>query len=150
LSGDAEAFVPTPVHLGSIAASLPANLELVETPHGSSQQLTASLTYDAHEQAAWSGSDRQFRGAASTYPARKEPGDKIRCFTRATNINFHEPVDPKVREELAQLFGKENGKTFICGSTNKLAQSTAEVCKKISVNFHTGASEEEAWLGWIR
>jgi cytochrome P450/NADPH-cytochrome P450 reductase len=225
----------------SISSSPLANVEFVSTAQGSSQSLTATLTYDVHNEAAWSGADRQFRGVASTYLARQEPGDKLRCFTRATNVNFHLPLDPTVpvimvcagtglapmrgfiqeratirkarnatlgpailyfgcrhyekdfiysdelkqweadgvvsvrpcfskvgpngeskqyvpdrmwedREELAQLFGKQNGKIFICGSASKLAKSTAEVCKKIWLECHKQSSEEDAqaWLDKVK
>jgi cytochrome P450/NADPH-cytochrome P450 reductase len=80
----------------SISSSPLASVEFVETPQGAGQRLTASLTYDVHDEVAWSGLGRRFHGVASTYLARKEPGDKIRCFTRATNINFHLPLDPTV------------------------------------------------------
>jgi cytochrome P450/NADPH-cytochrome P450 reductase len=225
----------------SISSSPLANVEFVQTATGSGQRLTASLTYDVHDETAWSGAGRQFRGVASTYLARQEPGDKIRCFTRATNVNFHLSLDPTVpvimvcagtgiapmrafiqeratikaarnatlgpavlyfgcrhpekdflyrdelakwesdgvvrvrpcfskvgpndeskqyvpdrmwvdREELAQLFGKQNGKIYICGSANKLAKSTAEVCKMIWMECHKGSSEEEAqaWLESVK
>jgi len=216
-------------------------VEFVQMSTGSEQRLTVSLTYDVHDKAAWSGAGRQFRGVASTYLARQEPGDKVRCFTRATNVNFHLPLDPTVpvimvcagtgiapmrafiqeratikaarnaslgpailyfgcrhhekdfiyreelkqweadgvvsvrpcfskvglngeskqyvpdrmwedREELAQLFGKQHGKIFICGSASKLAKSTADVCKMIWMGCHEGSSEEEAqaWLERVK
>jgi cytochrome P450/NADPH-cytochrome P450 reductase len=80
----------------SISSSPLANIEFVQTPQGVGQRLTASLTYDVHDEAAWSGENRRFHGVASTYLARQEPGEKIRCFTRPTNINFHLPLDPTV------------------------------------------------------
>ncbi|RYO30510.1 Bifunctional cytochrome P450/NADPH--P450 reductase [Alternaria arborescens] len=81
----------------SISSSPLANVEFVQTAEGNaSQRLTASLTYDVHDEAAWSGDDRRFHGVASTYLARQEPGEKIRCFPRPTNINFHLPSDPTV------------------------------------------------------
>lgn len=80
----------------SISSSPLANVEFVATAQGSVQRLTASLTYDVHEGVAWSDARRQFNGVASTYLARQGPGDRIRCFTRATNINFHLPSDPMV------------------------------------------------------
>ncbi|EFQ89396.1 hypothetical protein PTT_14357 [Pyrenophora teres f. teres 0-1] len=81
----------------SISSSPIANIEFTQKPDGTNtQRLTASLTYDIHEEAAWSGGGRQFRGAASTYLARQEPGEKVRCFTRPTNANFHLPLDPTV------------------------------------------------------
>jgi cytochrome P450/NADPH-cytochrome P450 reductase len=80
----------------SISSSPLANVEFVATEKGSSQRLTASLTYDVHEEAAWSGADRQFHGVASTYLARQEPSARLRCFARATNANFHLPLDPTV------------------------------------------------------
>jgi cytochrome P450/NADPH-cytochrome P450 reductase len=225
----------------SISSSPTANVEFIQTPQGSGQRLTASLTYDVHDEAAWSGADRKFQGVASTYLARQEPGDKLRCFTRATNVNFHLPLDHTVpiimvcagtglapmrgfiqeratikkarnatlgpailyfgcrhhekdfiyseelkqweaegvvsvrpcfskvgpngapkqyvadrmwedREELADVFGKQNGKIFVCGSAGKLAKSTAEVCKKIWLGRHEGSSEEDAqaWLDKIK
>jgi cytochrome P450/NADPH-cytochrome P450 reductase len=56
------------------------------------------------------------------------------------------------REELAELFGKENGKIFICGSASKLAKSTAEVCKKIWLERHQQSSEDDAqaWLDRVK
>jgi cytochrome P450/NADPH-cytochrome P450 reductase len=225
----------------SISSSPLANVEFEETSQGSGQRLVASLTYDVHDKPAWSGADRKFQGVASTYLARKEPGDKLRCFTRATNVNFHLPLDHTVpiimvcagtgfapmrgfiqeratikkarnatlgpailyfgcrhhekdfiyseelkqweaegvvsvppcfskvgpngaprqyvpdrmwedREELADLFGKQNGKMFVCGSASKLAKSTAEVCKKIWLGRHEGSSEEDAqtWLDKVK
>jgi cytochrome P450/NADPH-cytochrome P450 reductase len=81
----------------SISSSPIANVEFIQTPEGStSQRLTASLTYDVHDEAAWSGDNRRFYGVASTYLSRQEPGEKIRCFPRPTNINFHLPTDPTV------------------------------------------------------
>lgn len=80
----------------SISSSPLANVEFIETPQGSGQRLTASLTYDVHDTGAWSGKGRRFYGAASTYLARQEPGEKVRCFTRATNVNFHLPLDPTI------------------------------------------------------
>jgi cytochrome P450/NADPH-cytochrome P450 reductase len=80
----------------SISSSPLANVEFLETPQGSGQRLTASLTYDVHDTGAWSGMGRRFYGAASTYLARQEPGEKVRCFTRATNVNFHLPLDPTI------------------------------------------------------
>jgi cytochrome P450/NADPH-cytochrome P450 reductase len=80
----------------SISSSPLSSVEFVTTPQGTSQRLTASLTYDVHNEEAWSGEGRQFHGVASTYLARQTPGDKLRCFTRATNINFHLPMDPTV------------------------------------------------------
>jgi cytochrome P450/NADPH-cytochrome P450 reductase len=81
----------------SISSSPIANVEFIQTPEGStSQRLTASLTYDIHDEAAWSGDNRRFHGVASTYLSRQEPGEKIRCFPRPTNINFHLPTDPTV------------------------------------------------------
>jgi cytochrome P450/NADPH-cytochrome P450 reductase len=225
----------------SISSSPLANVEFVETAQGSGQRLVASLTYDVHDEPAWSGAHRKFHGVASTYLARQEPGDRLRCFTRATNVNFHLPTDPTVpvimvcagtglapmrgfiqeratikkarnatlgpailyfgcrhhekdfiysdelkqwesdgvvsvrpcfskigpageskqyvpdrmwedREELAELFGKENGKIFICGSASKLAKSTAEVCKKIWLERHQQSSEDDAqaWLDRVK
>ena len=78
----------------SISSSPLANVEFVQAPNGTSaQNLTASITYDVHDEAAWSGHGN-FHGVASTYLARQTPGDKVRCFTRATNVNFHLPLDP--------------------------------------------------------
>jgi cytochrome P450/NADPH-cytochrome P450 reductase len=221
----------------SISSSPLANVEFVQTAQGSGQRLVASLTYDVHDEAACSGADRMFRGVASTYLALQEPGNRLRCFTRATNVNFHLPLDPTVpvimvcagtglapmrgfiqeratikkarnaalgptilyfgcrhhekdfiyadelkqweaegvvsvrpcfskvgpsgesrqyvsdrmwedREELADLFGKQNGKIFVCGSASKLAKSTADVCQKIWLGRHEGSSENDAqaWL----
>lgn len=225
----------------SISSSPLANVEFVPTIHGSSQRLTASISYDVHDEAAWSGNGRKFRGVASTYLARQEVGDRLRCFTRATNANFHLPLDPTVpvimvcagtgiapmrafiqeratikkarnqalgpallyfgcrhyekdfiyseelqqwegdgvvtvrpcfskaapnsestqyvpdrmwhdREELAQLFAEQNAKIFICGSAKKFGKSTAEVCKKIWMERHTGSREEDAqaWLDEVK
>lgn len=79
----------------SISSSPLANVDFIPAPDGSTTpRLTASITYDVHDEAAWSGSDRRFHGVASTYLARTEPGEKIKCFTRPTNINFHLPSDP--------------------------------------------------------
>jgi cytochrome P450/NADPH-cytochrome P450 reductase len=232
---------PLTVRQYSISSSPIANVQFVQTPQGSGQRLIASLTYDVHDEAAWSGADRKFQGVASTYLARQEPGDKLRCFTRATNVNFHLPLDHTVpiimvcagtglapmrgfiqerstikkarnatlgpailyfgcrhhekdfiyseelkqweaegvvsvrpcfskvgpngapkqyvpdrmwedRKELADLFGKQNGKIFVCGSASKLAKSTAEVCKKIWLGHHDGSSEEDAqaWLDKVK
>ncbi|KAF2651941.1 cytochrome P450 [Lophiostoma macrostomum CBS 122681] len=78
----------------SISSSPLASVDFVQTADGKSgQKLTASVTYDVHDEPAWSGHG-QFRGVASTYLARQEPGDKVRCFTRPTNVNFHLPLDP--------------------------------------------------------
>lgn len=78
----------------SISSSPLANVEFVQTDEGTTRQkLTASITYDVHDEAAWSGHG-QFRGVASTYLARQEPGNKVRCFMRPTNVNFHLPLDP--------------------------------------------------------
>ncbi|KAH7117051.1 cytochrome P450 [Dendryphion nanum] len=78
----------------SISSSPLAHVEFVTTPEGTSaQKLTASITYDVHEEAAWSGHG-QFHGVASTYMSRQVPGDRIRCLTRSTNANFHLPLDP--------------------------------------------------------
>lgn len=78
----------------SISSSPLANMDFVEGPNGApAQRFTASITYDVHDEPALSGHG-QFHGVASTYLARQEPGDKIRCFTRATNVNFHLPLDP--------------------------------------------------------
>ncbi|KAF1936809.1 bifunctional P-450/NADPH-P450 reductase [Clathrospora elynae] len=225
----------------SISSSPLANIEFIPTPQGTGQRLTASLTYDVHDEAAWSGSNRQFHGVASTYLAGREVGEKVRCFTRATNINFHLPLDPTVpiimicagsglapmrgfiqeratikaarnaaigpailyfgcrhfekdfiyaedlkkwdadgvvsvrgcfskvapdgekmqrvpdrmwdeREELSELFGEHNAKVFICGSASKLAQSTADVCKKIYRYKFPEKSEDEAkkWLEKVK
>lgn len=79
----------------SISSSPLANVEFVQAADGSTaQRLTATVTYDVHDEPAWSGHNRRFYGVASTYLARAEPGDKIRCFTRPTNTNFHLPTDP--------------------------------------------------------
>ncbi len=226
----------------SISSSPLANVEFVPTPDGNtSQRLIASLTYDVHDEAAWSGNDRQFHGVASTYLARQEPGNKLRCFTRATNMNFHLPADPTVpvimvcagsglapmrgfiqeratikaarnaplgpailyfgcrhhekdyiysdelkkweaegvvtlrpcfskvspegeskqyvpdqmwedRAELSDLFAKQNGKLFLCGSASKLAKSTAETCKKIWLEAHPGKgdADAQAWLDSVK
>jgi cytochrome P450/NADPH-cytochrome P450 reductase len=225
----------------SISSSPLANVEFVQTAQGSGQRLVASLTYDVHDEAAWSGAHRMFHGVASTYLARQEVGDRLRCFTRGTNVNFHLPIDPTVpvimvcagtglapmrgfiqeratikkarntvlgpailysgcrhyekddiytnelrqweadgvvsvrpcfskmgpageskqyvsdrmwedREELAGLFGKENGKIFVCGSASKLAKSTADVCKKIWLERHQECSEDDAqaWLDRVK
>ncbi|KAJ4345081.1 hypothetical protein N0V95_005962 [Ascochyta clinopodiicola] len=77
----------------SISSSPIANIRFMSTPQGSAQILTASLTYDVHEEPAWSNPKRCFYGVASTYLARLEPGDRVRCFTRSTNANFHLPLD---------------------------------------------------------
>jgi cytochrome P450/NADPH-cytochrome P450 reductase len=78
----------------SISSSPLANVEFVHTTDGHSvQKLTASITYDVHDEAAWSGQSH-FHGVASTYLARQEVGDKLRCYTRPTNVNFHLPLDP--------------------------------------------------------
>ena len=47
------------------------------------------------------------------------------------------------KEEVARLFG-EGAKIFVCGSASKLAQSTAEVLKKIWLERHPDRSEEDA------
>ncbi|EUC36074.1 hypothetical protein COCCADRAFT_89080 [Bipolaris zeicola 26-R-13] len=79
----------------SISSSPLANVDFVQAPDGSTvQRLTASITYDVHDEAAWSGENRRFHGVASTYLASREPGERIKCFTRPTNINFHLPTDP--------------------------------------------------------
>jgi len=81
----------------SVSSSPLANVDFIQTPEGTTvQRLIASLTYDVHDEAAWSGDNRRFHGVASTYLARQEPGEKIRCFPRPTNINFHLPTDPTV------------------------------------------------------
>ena len=81
----------------SVSSSPLANVDFIQTPEGTTaQRLIASLTYDVHDEAAWSGDNRRFYGVASTYLARQEPGEKIRCFPRPTNINFHLPFDPTV------------------------------------------------------
>lgn len=81
----------------SVSSSPIANMEFLQAPEGTTaQRLTASLTYDVHDEVAWNGGNRRFRGVASTYLARQEPGEKVRCFTRPTNANFHLPLDPTV------------------------------------------------------
>lgn len=81
----------------SVSSSPLANVDFIQTSEGTTtQRLIASLTYDVHDEAAWSGDNRRFHGVASTYLARQEPGEKIRCFPRPTNINFHLPTDPTV------------------------------------------------------
>ncbi|KAF3036352.1 hypothetical protein E8E12_008017 [Didymella heteroderae] len=77
----------------SISSSPIANIEFISTPQGTAQRLTASLTYDVHDEPAWSKADRRFYGVASTYLARLEAGDRVRCFTHSTNVNFHLPID---------------------------------------------------------
>lgn len=225
----------------SISSSPLANVEFVQGPDGNpTQKLTASITYDVHDEAAWSGHG-QFRGVASTYLARQEPGERVRCFTRPTNVNFHLPTDPTTpiimvatgsgfapmrgfiqeratikaarnaalgpailyfgcrhhqkdfiyadelrqweedgvvsvrpcfskvgpdgkeahryvpdrmwdeREEIADLFGKQGAKIFVCGSASKLAKSTADVCKKIyREKKGVGEKEAEEWLEQVR
>lgn len=220
----------------SISSSPIANTEFVSTPQGVSQRLTAALTYDVHDEPAWSKPDRRFFGVASTYLSRLGTGDRVRCFIRSTSVNFHLPLDPLTpvimvcagsglapmrgfiqeratirkarnitngpailyfgcrhhekdfiykeelekwesdgvvsvrpcfskegpdgcykyvpdrmwaeRSELAKLFGSLGAKILVCGSENKLARSTADVCKKIWLERHEGKSEEdaEAWL----
>jgi cytochrome P450/NADPH-cytochrome P450 reductase len=78
----------------SISSSPISNIEFVSVAEKTIQRLTASLTYDVHDEPAWSKADRRFHGVASTYLARLDTGDRVRCFTRSTNINFHLPADP--------------------------------------------------------
>lgn len=79
----------------SISSSPLANINFATDSNGRSvQKLTASITYDVHDEAAWSGHG-QFHGVASTYLARHEEGQRIRCFTRPTNAKFHLPADTK-------------------------------------------------------
>jgi cytochrome P450/NADPH-cytochrome P450 reductase len=78
----------------SISSSPLANVEFIQdTESNTAQRMTASITYDVHDEAAWSGHG-QFYGVASTYLARQGSGDKVRCYTRPTNVNFHLPLDP--------------------------------------------------------
>jgi cytochrome P450/NADPH-cytochrome P450 reductase len=46
-----------------------------------------------HKEKAWSGHG-EFLGVASTYLSRQESGDRVRCFMRPTNVNFHLPLNP--------------------------------------------------------
>jgi cytochrome P450/NADPH-cytochrome P450 reductase len=78
----------------SVSSSPLANVDFVETPKGvTGQKLTASVTYDVHKEKAWSGHG-EFLGVASTYLSRQESGDRVRCFMRPTNVNFHLPLNP--------------------------------------------------------
>ena len=77
----------------SISSSPLANVDFVHTKDGQTvQRMTASVTYDVHDELAWSGHG-QFHGVTSTYLARQELGEKVRCFTRPTQVNFHLPLD---------------------------------------------------------
>lgn len=79
----------------SVSSSPLARLEFFNASEGfSGQKHTVSVTYDVHEEKAWSGHG-EFSGVASTYLARQEPGDRVRCFMRPTNVNFHLPNDHK-------------------------------------------------------
>lgn len=80
----------------SVSSSPLANSTVVQSADGTpTQKLTVSITYDVHEQPSLSGHG-EFHGTASTFLARKEPGEKLRCFIRPTNVNFHLPLDPSV------------------------------------------------------
>jgi cytochrome P450/NADPH-cytochrome P450 reductase len=77
----------------SISSSPIANMDFFPGSNGTTEQrYTASITYDVHDEPSLSGHG-QFHGVASTYLARQTPGEKIRCHTRATNVNFHLPLD---------------------------------------------------------
>lgn len=76
----------------SISSSPMANVQFT----ASVQYLKASITYDVLSSPSLSDSSRPFNGVASTYLARQQPGDRLRCFTRATNADFHLPQDPTV------------------------------------------------------
>ncbi|KAL5412471.1 hypothetical protein PMIN06_008411 [Paraphaeosphaeria minitans] len=78
----------------SISSSPLATVEFVQQKDGTTaQKMTASLSYDVHDEPAFSGHG-QFHGVASTYLRRQDPGEKIRCYARSTNVNFHLPLDP--------------------------------------------------------
>ncbi|KAF2263176.1 cytochrome P450 [Lojkania enalia] len=79
----------------SISSSPLANVQFVESEGRSTEKLNASITFDAHDEPAWSGRGN-FRGVASTYLARQEVGERVRCFTRPTNVDFHLLLNPKV------------------------------------------------------
>lgn len=78
----------------SISSSPLATIDFVQQNDGTTvQRLTASLSYDVHDEPSLSGHG-QFHGVASTYLQRQQPGERIRCYTRPTNVNFHLPPDP--------------------------------------------------------
>ncbi|CAI6265607.1 unnamed protein product [Periconia digitata] len=80
----------------SVSSSPLANTTMVQSQDGTAtQQLTVSITYDVHDQPAFSGRG-EFHGTASTFLSRLEPGEKLRCFIRPTNVNFHLPTDPSL------------------------------------------------------
>jgi cytochrome P450/NADPH-cytochrome P450 reductase len=79
----------------SISSSPLATVEFVQQSDGKTEQrMTASLSYDVHDEPALSGHG-QFHGVASTYLQRQHPGERIRCYARSTNVNFHLPLDPQ-------------------------------------------------------
>ncbi|PVI07266.1 cytochrome P450 [Periconia macrospinosa] len=80
----------------SVSSSPLANSAVVQSADGTpTQKLTLSITYDIHEKPSLSGHG-EFCGTASTFLARQEPGEKLRCFIRPTNVNFHLPMDPSL------------------------------------------------------
>lgn len=78
----------------SISSSPLSNPQYNVDKAGDKQTAIASLTYDVHDAPAWSGNG-QFKGSASTYLASLEPGSKVRCFVKPTQVAFHLPPDPK-------------------------------------------------------
>jgi len=79
----------------SISSSPLANLQYDVDKAADKQTIVASLTYDVHDAPAWSGNEHRFKGSASTYLASLEPGNKIRCYVKSTQVSFHLPQDPK-------------------------------------------------------
>ena len=54
----------------------------------------ASVTIDVFRASAWSGHGT-FHGVASSYLADRQPGDRIGCFVRSTNVGFRLPANPE-------------------------------------------------------
>ena len=54
----------------------------------------ASVTFDVFRASAWSGHGT-FRGVVSSYLADCQPGDRIGCFVRSTNVGFRLPANPE-------------------------------------------------------
>ncbi|KAF2497931.1 cytochrome P450 [Lophium mytilinum] len=72
------------------------------------------------------------------------------AFSKAGPWGHQEYVPERIwneREELANLF-RDGAKILLCGSADKLAKSTGDVCKKIWLEKNPGKTQEDAgeWL----
>jgi len=65
----------------------------INNPSNKAYADIASITFDVFQAPAWSGHSI-FQGVASTYLASRQPGDRISCFIRSTNIGFRLPSNP--------------------------------------------------------